>query len=252
VFGGRVRGGEVVHVDWMLRESVRLVESYASGVRLMRCTKFASACFAFVTSLSLVASAQTVAPFQFLEKPGPHAVGLKVVEQYDYSRIFLPATNELGKPFVGERARPLQTLVWYPAEKSSGKPMTVQDYVDLKATETSFGKPDVGQNYYSGIGPLLKTALWAVRDAGVKAGRYPVVIYTPSFSAPSWGERRPVRIPGELWVCRSVQPGHGCDDAKYDGRPERHRRSSARCIVSDRVCADAAGYGHVRDCCGWL
>jgi hypothetical protein len=78
--------------------------------------------------------------FRFTEKPGPDAVGLKIVEQYDFSRSYLPINDELGKPYQGERARPLQTLIWYPAQKSSGKPMTVGDYGDLLATETTFGK----------------------------------------------------------------------------------------------------------------
>ena len=59
-------------------------------------------------------------------------MGLKVVEQYDYSRIYRPLTDGLGKPFQGERARPLQTLIWYPAEKSNARPMTVGDYAKLQ------------------------------------------------------------------------------------------------------------------------
>lgn len=155
----------------------------------MRCVKFASACLFFATSLSILACAQTVAPFQFLEKPGPHAVGLKVVEQYDFSRVYRPAIDELGMPFAGERARPLQTLVWYPAVKSDAKPMTVQNYVDLWATETSFGKPNMpadGKSWLKAMSPTLANAMWSVRDAKIEAGRYPVVIYTPSFSANSW------------------------------------------------------------------
>ena len=42
---------------------------------------------------------------------GPHHVGLRVVEQYDYSRTYRHFIADLGKPFQGERARPLQTLI---------------------------------------------------------------------------------------------------------------------------------------------
>jgi hypothetical protein len=49
-------------------------------------------------------------------------VGLNVVEQYDYSRVYRHSTDALGKPYSGERARPLQTLVWYPAQKNPRKP----------------------------------------------------------------------------------------------------------------------------------
>ena len=120
-----------------------------------------------------------------MEKPGSHAVGLKVVEQYDFSRTYRAVTDDLGKPYTKERARPLQTLIWYPAEKSAGKPMTVADYVDLLATETSFGDPHMGASVkyqQSHMAPSLGSVLWAVRDAKLASGRFPVVIYAPSFS----------------------------------------------------------------------
>jgi tetratricopeptide (TPR) repeat protein len=127
--------------------------------------------------------------FHFTEKPGPDAVGLKVVEQYDFSRSYRSVTDELGKPYQGERARPLQTLIWYPAQKSSGKPMTVGEYGDLLATETSFGRPELWadwKQWLDSMKPTLKDSMWAVRNAPLLAGRFPVVIYAPSFSSMSW------------------------------------------------------------------
>jgi hypothetical protein len=70
-----------------------------------------------VLTLVIAAPAQDAPLFRFIEKPGPHLVGLKVVQQYDYSRIYQSKSDDLGKPYQGERARPLQTLIWYPAEK---------------------------------------------------------------------------------------------------------------------------------------
>jgi len=127
--------------------------------------------------------------FHFTEKPGPDAVGLKVVEQYDFSRSYRSVTDELGQPYQGERARPLQTLIWYPAQKSSGKPMTVGDYGDLLATETTFGKHELTSDWkqwLDSMKPTLKDSMWAVRDAPMLPGRFPVVIYGPSFSSMSW------------------------------------------------------------------
>jgi dienelactone hydrolase len=127
--------------------------------------------------------------FRFTEPPGPFAVGLKVVEQYDYSRVFRDTTDELGKPVKGERARPLQTLIWYPAQKSSGKRMTVADYGDLLAAETNFDAPAISphnKRWIAAMQPTLNDAMWAVRDAPLSSGRYPVVIYAPSFSAMAW------------------------------------------------------------------
>ena len=70
-----------------------------------------------------------VTTFSLAEKPGPYPVGLKVVEQYDHSRTFQPLVDDLGKSYQGERARPLQTLVWCPAQKSSSKRVTVGEYI---------------------------------------------------------------------------------------------------------------------------
>lgn len=127
--------------------------------------------------------------FEFTEKPGPYAVGLKVVEQHDFSRTYRYLTDELGKPYQGVRARPLQTLVWYPAESGHGRAMTVRDYGNLWATETSFGKSNMpvrAKEWLSATSPTLSMPLWAVRDAPETSGRFPIVIYAPSFSSMSW------------------------------------------------------------------
>jgi tetratricopeptide (TPR) repeat protein len=140
-------------------------------------------------SALVVASAEEGPVFHFTESPGPLAVGLKVVEQYDYARTYRPAIDDLGKPYQGERARPLQTLIWYPAQKSGGKPMTVGDYTALAATETSFGKPAPNahfKDWIDGMKPTLAQPMWSVKDAPILPGRFPVVIYAPSFSAMSW------------------------------------------------------------------
>jgi len=129
--------------------------------------------------------------FRFTEKPGSYAVGLKVVDQYDFSRTYRPKVDALGKPTVGERARPLQTLIWYPAQKSGEKPMTVGDYSDLLPTETSFDKPKLWgewKSWIDGMKPTLKDSLWAVRDAKAVNEKFPLIIYAPSFSAMSWPE----------------------------------------------------------------
>jgi len=63
------------------------------------------------------------------------------------------------------------------------------DYLALMDTEVSFGKPQRTRD-----GDLLKTwlqaslgqSLSAVRDAHLVTGRFPVVIYAPSFSSTSW------------------------------------------------------------------
>ena len=152
---------------------------------------FRSACalaFVVLVSFSTEVPGQTAPRFQFTEKAGPHSVGLKVVQQYDYSRTWRSAVDELGKPYSGERARPLQTLIWYPA-KSGGTTMTVHDYAVLRLTETDFGKKP-GANEVApqdeGRKPTFDDHMLAARDAALETGHFPVVIYAPSFSNTAW------------------------------------------------------------------
>jgi pimeloyl-ACP methyl ester carboxylesterase len=148
-----------------------------------------AACVAAAGAQTKPASPTDGPLFRFTEKPGMYAVGLKVVEQYDFSRTYRPKVNAEGKPTVGARARPLQTLVWYPAEKSGKKPMTVKDYTKLLDTETSFDKPELWpdwKQWVDAMKPTLGDSLWAVRDAKAVAGKFPLVIYAPSFSSMSW------------------------------------------------------------------
>jgi hypothetical protein len=87
---------------------------------------------------------------------------------------------------MGEIARPLQTLIWYPSSKSTGEPMTVGDYTQLSNTEIHFNAPDENENRSRS---LLKASfnirLWAVLDAKPTKGDYPILIYVPSDSV-SW------------------------------------------------------------------
>jgi dienelactone hydrolase len=121
--------------------------------------------------------------FQFTEAPAQYAVGIKIVDQYDRSRDFQDGTE----PSQGKR--PLQTLVWYPAEKSNGKSMTVGDYAELIKTETSFDKPIESGKPQAFVEAFTKGTtgqhVWAVRDATMKMGHFPVVIYAPSVNAPA-------------------------------------------------------------------
>jgi len=124
-------------------------------------------------------------PFQFLQNAGPYPVGLKVVNQYDPSRKF-PLTDHPeahGRP----GSRPLQTLIWYPALPSGIKSMKVGDYVALADTEISFGAPDQEHNKWrTRLKSSFDVPLWAVRDAKMAEGHYPVLIYAPSDSSIAW------------------------------------------------------------------
>jgi dienelactone hydrolase len=153
----------------------------------VRCT----ASFVFLCSALHVATAQpdSAFSFRFTEKPGPYGVGLKVVEQYDRSRSFQLENDSPSGPAVAGGPRPLQTLVWYPAERSSGRVMTFGDYGSLIRTETSFNQPIEHGKPQSFVDTYMrgttKLNAWAIRNAPMKAGRFPVVIYVPSLNAPA-------------------------------------------------------------------
>lgn len=129
--------------------------------------------------------------FRLLEKQGPYGVGLKIVEQYDDTRTFQASTGNAGKANSSVQARPLQTLVWYPAARSRSKPVKYWDYVSLEETETSFGHPvpldETETRKLASIPESSRSqAMWAVRDAKPLPGTFPVVIYAASFSSVSW------------------------------------------------------------------
>jgi dienelactone hydrolase len=140
-------------------------------------------------------SAQAADTFTLPLQAGPHAVGLQVKQLYDRSRVYKTRVSLVtGKPANGERARPMQMLTWYPAARG-GKPMTFRDYYNYGATEADFA-PDaaalkrVTETRLAGLtasGPavahVLAQPMRALRDAPAQAGKYPVVIYAPSFSA---------------------------------------------------------------------
>jgi len=120
------------------------------------------------------------------------------VQQYDYSRVYKGKIDLLsGLPSSGERARPIQTLAWYPAQKSAAPALLYGDYIRSATTEEVFARTDaevkqlagawIGQRW-GGIGAAQaeqewRRPMWAVRDAVELPGKFPVVIYAPSFSA---------------------------------------------------------------------
>jgi dienelactone hydrolase len=125
--------------------------------------------------------------------PGPYGVGFRVVQQYDYTRSYKEKTDLVtGKPYLGERARPVQTLVWYPAAKG-GTPLRYADYMRTQATDEVFDQTEaqvaafmaerrqwmaakVGSKQTQAV---LDQRMWAVSNASATTGKFPVVIYAP-------------------------------------------------------------------------
>ncbi len=156
--------------------------------------------YVYTLVLFLAASSAAFAQSSFTRKnpPGPHSVGFQVVEQYDFSHGYRgKADLDTGKPITGQRARPIQTLIWYPAEKGASRNLQVVDYFKLRATTDNFEMSPAeraaaeAKQIQGRIGQLspdrakaeLAAPMLARRDAVASAGKFPVVIYAPSFSA---------------------------------------------------------------------
>ena len=152
-------------------------------------------------ALLLLAAASSAAGaadnFVFANEPGPYPVGVQVKAQYDTTRVYRPAFDMVtGQPETHERARPIQSITWYPA-KNKGKPLTWRDYMATVATEDTPWLPAAEaqraldtsiEDSYAGLPPagvrqVLAQPMWASRDAAAAGGKFPVVIYAPSHSA---------------------------------------------------------------------
>ncbi|ULU24095.1 alpha/beta fold hydrolase [Dyella terrae] len=142
---------------------------------------------ALVIPISTALAQTQPTDFQFTEKPGPYAVGLKVVNQYDRSRKFaLHPTNHAAPSVSDTGPRPIQTLVWYPASGHNAKAMTAGDYAQLAKTEIDFDQPDENNRWVSKLAASANTLLWAQRDAPMVEGRFPLVVYAPGQSSVAW------------------------------------------------------------------
>ncbi|MGZ8302977.1 MAG: dienelactone hydrolase family protein [Telluria sp.] len=149
--------------------------------------------FAVIFCASAAGHAQSL--FKFSNVPGVHGVGVRYVKQYDTTRSFTPERGMLASVFSKKenRGRPIQTVIWYPAEKG-GKGVKYDDYLQLVGWETDLERSPkeqaktvdawlkmVTEGTRNGqVEAERRRPMWAVRDAVPKAGKYPVVIYAPS------------------------------------------------------------------------
>lgn len=145
-----------------------------------------------------LASQWTVAAgLAFPGGPGPYAVGLRVVQLQDTSRAYAGKIDLVtGAAASGARNRPIQALVWYPAQRQSGSAMRYADYLRIAATEEQFKRDAasvdkavaayVEDNYPTLAAQqrasALDQAMLARRDGQPLPGPFPVVLYAPGSS----------------------------------------------------------------------
>ncbi|MCS0632613.1 hypothetical protein NX786_25075 [Telluria mixta] len=151
--------------------------------------------FRTLTTLLLafaLAHTATAADFTPSAPPGPYRVGLHVRQQYDRARVYQHPRNPVtAQATSGDRSRPLQTLIWYPAIGTGGA-LTYRDYVTTVATEEEFSRmPDQVRRATDALVETrpaevqrdLASPVRALRDAPERPGKFPIVIYAPSHSA---------------------------------------------------------------------
>ncbi len=121
---------------------------------------------------------------------GPYAVGFRSSDRYDYSRTYRAEVSAEGEDEHGERARPIQTSIWYPAAKTARARMRYGEYLELWAhneghpTSTRIAAfiesmrrgclRDLGADLCDSI---FDAQVASVRNARPASGRHPLVIY---------------------------------------------------------------------------
>jgi hypothetical protein len=90
-------------------------------------------------------------------QPGDYSVGFEIINKIDYSRPYKSKFSYEGTFYSGERGRPLQISVWYPAEKTQGaRPLNFEDYISLTASEETL-KDATAQEKQEAVTRFLKS-----------------------------------------------------------------------------------------------
>jgi pimeloyl-ACP methyl ester carboxylesterase len=131
-------------------------------------------------------------------EPGPYAVGFKTLERYDHARVARYKRGADGSPRRGERGRPVQVCVWYPArDPEEASTVVYGEYVFPNPADVRFfnllSKLQAREIHdrvlpaLRGDGQvmleLLNMKLSAVRDALHREGSFPFIIYIPGASS---------------------------------------------------------------------
>jgi dienelactone hydrolase len=150
----------------------------------------------FLLLCGLISGLAVAANPSFPGGAGPYDVGLRVVQLHDRSRVYFDKFDLVtGLPVNGERVRPIQALVWYPA-KNNGTTLRYADYLRITATEEQFKRDATAidgfvaaylQDNYPSLDPqqnkaALNQKMLARRDGREVEGHFPVVIYAPGSS----------------------------------------------------------------------
>ena len=129
-------------------------------------------------------------------EPGPYGIAFTALERYDYSRSFGPKRDYFGTIIPGERGRPVQICIWYPAEPQDEAAGAVYgEYAFVYPDDTRFfdflsnlQNRELGVlfryfgNNRDAVMDLMSVEMTAVRDAPHAAGSFPLLVYQPDFN----------------------------------------------------------------------
>jgi tetratricopeptide (TPR) repeat protein len=117
-------------------------------------------------------------------------------EEYDHTRTFQPKRDYFGEVIEGERARPMQVCIWYPAVASpDADPVVLSDYAFTPPQSRDFYTflsgiqnrevvllHQIFRNDQNAVLEALGTDMKAVKDAPPAEGRHPLIIYHSHFT----------------------------------------------------------------------
>lgn len=126
-------------------------------------------------------------------KLGPHSVGFKVANEYDYARAYKPIINDRNQ-VVEVSARPIQILIWYPAKpRDNDSKILLEEYLDLEIREENFADPledkkkknlkEWASFFVSQGGPdfnpdkIIRAQTTATKNAEIVNGFFPLIVY---------------------------------------------------------------------------
>lgn len=128
-------------------------------------------------------------------KYGEYAVGFKSINQYDSSRTYNPEKDALGYQITGEGYRPIQTLIWYPAEKDKEAEnllygeyiynyTNIENYIPItESLKTRIIDHLLNERVFKkDLLREIATRTNAYKNAKHKNGNFPIIIYAPSWS----------------------------------------------------------------------
>ncbi len=126
---------------------------------------------------------------------GKHKVGFRTIETYDSTRTY--------KPDEGLSYRPLLIHLWYPTSSSSKDYMKYKSYIMLETQRETFSNNnfedycnqiiqayiDYGKNLMGNldvtVNEVLSSQTASISNAEPKTGKFPLIIYAPSFGKSS-------------------------------------------------------------------